>query len=163
MGFGIEDVGAHASVFGAASQFSKGEQIDGDMMVERSDVWRGICLSTKSPHDFAAGDVYSTVEDMFLWYQAVSSGKLISEELSQEMFTPHFAFPEDELDGYGYGWVIAKEYDRALYQHPGGMDGYSGVIAWFPEDDFAFILLSNQSDEDIYLIGNLIANIVYED
>ena len=37
---------------------------------------------------FAAGSLYSTVEDLYLWDQALYTDKLISKETKEKMFTP---------------------------------------------------------------------------
>ena len=48
-----------------------------------------------------AGDMYSTVEDLYLWDQALYSDKLLSEKYKEIMFTPF-------LNNYAYGWGVTK-------------------------------------------------------
>src|SRR3954447_5477315 len=50
---------------------------------------------------YAAGSLYSTVEDMFLWDQALRGDKILSEKSKQLMFTPN-------LSNYGYGFAIVN-------------------------------------------------------
>jgi CubicO group peptidase (beta-lactamase class C family) len=48
---------------------------------------------------FAAGALYSTVEDLFLWDQALYSNRLLPARLRELLFRPNLA-------SYGYGWGI---------------------------------------------------------
>ena len=48
---------------------------------------------------YAAGSLYSTVEDLYTWDQALYTDKLIPRDLKQKLFTPN-------LEHYGYGWDI---------------------------------------------------------
>ncbi|HEX8154005.1 MAG TPA: serine hydrolase domain-containing protein, partial [Thermoanaerobaculia bacterium] len=50
---------------------------------------------------YAAGSLYSTVEDLYLWDRALYTDKLLKAELKTQMFTP-------VLHDYGFGWVINK-------------------------------------------------------
>ena len=60
----------------------------------------------------AAGAIYSTVEDMFLWDRALHSNQLLDEKHRNLMFTPNRDVPEIKAAGgrpqsiYGYGWQI---------------------------------------------------------
>ena len=54
---------------------------------------------------FSAGSIYSTVEDLFLWDQALYTDKILSVKYRELMFTPHMpAF----RGSYGYGWMITE-------------------------------------------------------
>ena len=50
---------------------------------------------------YAAGSLYSTVEDLLVWDQALYTDKLLSAQSKALMYKPF-------LDEYGYGWVITK-------------------------------------------------------
>ena len=60
----------------------------------------------------AAGALYSTVEDMFLWDRALYTDKLLGKKYRDLMFTPNRDVPEVKAAGgrahsnYGYGWQI---------------------------------------------------------
>jgi hypothetical protein len=51
----------------------------------------------------AAGALYSTVEDLYLWDQALYSAQLLSQKFKEMMFRPY-------LNNYGYGWRIREKY-----------------------------------------------------
>ena len=57
----------------------------------------------------AAGGLYSTVENLYRWDQALYTDKLSPKNLRDMMFTP-FALTSDNGElGYGYGWVIGRK------------------------------------------------------
>jgi CubicO group peptidase (beta-lactamase class C family) len=55
---------------------------------------------------YAAGALYSTVEDLYKWDQALYTEKLLSKKMKKEMFKPHIASGGESH--YAYGWGISK-------------------------------------------------------
>ena len=49
---------------------------------------------------FAEGSIYSTVEDMYLWDQALYTDKLLPQSALKAMFTPQVAVPDGEYYAY---------------------------------------------------------------
>ncbi len=110
---------------------------------------------------FAAGSLYSTVEDLYLWDQALYTDKLISKETKEKMFTPY-------LGKYGYGWVIdsfpmeGKERGATLISHNGGIHGFNTRIARFVDDQHLIVILRNSPGASINQITRNIAAILYD-
>ncbi|MFB8792245.1 MAG: serine hydrolase domain-containing protein [Potamolinea sp.] len=104
---------------------------------------------------YAAGGLYSTVEDLYRWDQALYTDKLIPKNLRDKMFTPFGGF------GYGYGWGIGKEGDRPVVSHIGGIQGFSSSIARYPNDKVVIIVLGNREDGNSGDIGVQLAKIVF--
>ena len=73
---------------------------------------------------YAAGSLYSTVEDLFLWDQALYGDKVLSAASKELMFKPN-------LDNYGYGFSIRKatlgpsKIVVPVIEHNGGINGFS--------------------------------------
>ncbi len=93
---------------------------------------------------FAAGALYSTVDDMLRWGRALLRGKVVSEASAREMFTP-------ALQSYGFGWAIdTHALDRATpvrtIHHAGGIDGFATCIYLLPDLDAVVVVLSNVMD-----------------
>jgi CubicO group peptidase (beta-lactamase class C family) len=86
------------------------------------------------PH--AAGALYSTVEDLFLWDRALAAGKLISAASYEAMFTP-------ARNNYAYGWIVQTLAGRKVIAHGGGINGFFSRIMRFPETNSCVIVLSN--------------------
>ena len=108
---------------------------------------------------FSAGALYSTVNDMFLWDQALYTDKLVSKETLQQIFTPH-------LEDYGFGWHISDveigNLKKNLITHSGGIFGFNTIIMRFPEDNSCIVILNNYSNGNIRNLGNSIAAILYD-
>jgi CubicO group peptidase (beta-lactamase class C family) len=95
---------------------------------------------------YAAGSLYSTVEDLFLWDQALYGEKLLSAKSRELMFKPN-------LNSYGYGFVITKttlapptKLAVPVIQHNGGINGFSTVIIRMVDEKRLIVLLDNAED-----------------
>ena len=104
---------------------------------------------------YAAGGLYSTVEDLYRWDQALYTDKLIPKNLRDMMFTAFGGF------GYGYGWGIGKEGDRPVASHVGGVQGFSSSIARYPNDKVVIIVLGNREDVNSGAIGVQLAKMFF--
>jgi CubicO group peptidase (beta-lactamase class C family) len=102
---------------------------------------------------FSAGSLYSTVEDMYRWDQALYTTKLLPKPLLDAMWTPF-------LSDYGYGWWIASFNGHREISHPGLIDGFATTIARYPDDQVTVIVLGNMSGADAPSISNYIATLV---
>jgi len=85
---------------------------------------------------FAAGGLYSTVGDLFLWDQALYGERVLSRELLKQMWTP-------SLSMYGFGWVIDSLYGHKRIWHSGQIDGFMSDFQRFVDDSTCIVLLSN--------------------
>lgn len=85
---------------------------------------------------FAAGGLYSTVEDLLRWDQALYSEKLVSRKSLDAMFTPY-------KEIVGYGWAISSLFNRTMIHHNGGIDGFRSNIARFPSEKLLVVVLGN--------------------
>jgi CubicO group peptidase (beta-lactamase class C family) len=112
---------------------------------------------------YAAGALYSTVEDLYHWEQALSTEQLVPRVYLDEMFAPHAAIPHRWSSAYGYGWFIAKERGRTLNLHGGEIPGFTTVIARYPDDHVTIIVLSNQQNIDIGRIQDFLSKKIFGD
>ena len=108
---------------------------------------------------FSAGGIYSTVEDMYRWNEALTeNGKLLSPDSLKQMFTE---YPEATHEGqhYGYGVVISRiKFGRLLYYHGGGVEGFSSSIQRYPKDRVCVVVLSNLDSYKPWELGDHIAS-----
>jgi CubicO group peptidase (beta-lactamase class C family) len=104
------------------------------------------------PH--AAGALYSTVEDLYLWDQALYSEKLVSRPSLKRIFTPF-------KDDYAYGWFVTKRFNRKLINHGGGINGFSTMIDRYPDDKAAVIVLSNVEGSAVGPAARALAAIIF--
>jgi CubicO group peptidase (beta-lactamase class C family) len=110
---------------------------------------------------YAAGGLYSTVEDLYRWDRALYTEKLIPKDLLYKMFTAFALIPDGGGSGPGYGWFIGKEFDRPVVSHIGGIQGFSSSIARYPNDKVVIIVLGNREDVNSGDIGAQLAKIVF--
>jgi CubicO group peptidase (beta-lactamase class C family) len=110
---------------------------------------------------YAAGALYSTVEDLHRWEQALSTEQLVPRVYLDEMFAPHATIPERWGSAYGYGWFIGKERGRPINVHAGGIPGFSTIIARYPDDEVTIIVLSNQENTDVELIKDFLSKKIF--
>jgi CubicO group peptidase (beta-lactamase class C family) len=103
---------------------------------------------------FSAGAVYSTVEDMYRWDQALSGDVLLPAALRSQMFTPF-------LRDYAFGWQIDRPGDRLRISHPGLIDGFATYFARYPDDHVTVIVLGNLDSADAAGIGAYLASLVF--
>lgn len=79
------------------------------------------------------GGMYTTVEDLFKWDQALYSPGLSGR--IAELFAPRL--------GYGFGWFIDSRLGLAVQSHTGALPGYLSRIERIPEVKLTEILMTN--------------------
>jgi len=95
---------------------------------------------------FSAGGLYSTVEDLYKWDQALYTEKLLPKKYLDLSFAKQVP-----ADGqfYGYGWMIGKisvgnSTDRIeTIGHSGVINGFNARITRIPSDKSLIVLLNN--------------------
>jgi CubicO group peptidase (beta-lactamase class C family) len=109
---------------------------------------------------YAAGSLYSTVEDLYLWDQALYTDKLLSAELKEQMYKPG-------LSNYAYGWVVRKAPLGAagepvtIIQHDGGINGFNTTIIRMPESKNLIVMLNNTGGAKLGEMSQKIAAILF--
>ncbi|OWA36998.1 hypothetical protein B9G55_02665 [Saccharibacillus sp. O16] len=102
--------------------------------------WKAVDYYFFSPS--GTGSLYSTVDDMLTWSEALSDGKVLSEETLERMYTPNAFTP------YAYAWGVSGEGDNKVAYHNGGGDGYTTGIRRGLNDGTVVILLGNHGGLD---------------
>jgi CubicO group peptidase (beta-lactamase class C family) len=111
---------------------------------------------------YSAGSLYSTVEDLFLWDQALYTDKPVSAKYKEMMFKPN-------LENYGYGVFIRKEpigqADRkvTVIGHGGGINGFNTLIERLLEDKHLIVLLNNTGGTKLGEMSQNIRKILYSE
>ncbi len=109
-------------------------------------VWQNTRFINTASTIGAAGDMYSTVEDLHRWDRALYGNKLLNEENKKMLFTP-------ALNDYAYGIGVVRiriggEKDSVtLMAHTGGINGFRAKILRIPDTEEVIIALSNTSDD----------------
>ncbi len=117
---------------------------------------------------YAAGALYSTVEDMYVWDQSLAKHTLVSQQSLDAMFTLHASCPSSGPGGclmhsdlgYGYGWFIAQEPQGRLIYHVGRIDGFLAYNGFYPATNTDVVVLSNLETTDVLQIGRTLGGMV---
>lgn len=98
---------------------------------------------------YAAGGIYSTVEDLLCFDQALYNEVLLSEKTLKLAFSKHIA--DKHYGGfYGYGWeIIEKSIGNSnekieTISHTGALPDYCAIFTRIPSSKTTIILLSNK-------------------
>ncbi len=144
-----------SSIFSPLAMMSSGYERASDIVKERASGYQINDNNFRVEHadymdmsaSYAAGGVYSTVEDMYRWNEALAQpGKLLSAASLDEMFTPHVETPRKGLH-YGYGvFVTEQKFGKLLYYHTGGVNGFSAVIQRYPKERVCISVLANMDE-----------------
>ena len=91
---------------------------------------------------YAAGSMYSTVEDLYKWDRALYGTKILSAKSKALMFTPG-------LSNYGYGFDIRDrkigktgKKNKAI-SHGGGINGFNCLFTRLVDQDHLIVVLDN--------------------
>ncbi|NII26468.1 serine hydrolase [Pseudoflavitalea sp. X16] len=110
---------------------------------------------------YAAGSLYSTVEDLALWDQALYSDKLLSASSKAIMLTPY-------KSDYAYGWGVYKTQIAQLKDsveamgHQGGINGFNTSLIRIPKNKHLVVLLNNTGGTNLGAMQNNILKILYD-
>lgn len=86
---------------------------------------------------FSAGEIYSTIGDLYKWDKALYTEKLASIKTLNKIFTP-------VLNHYGYGWGIVTPGYKGSNGHEGSVYGFTSDEMRQGENDSFYIILSNK-------------------
>jgi len=103
---------------------------------------------------YAAGSLYSDVDDLLTWDQALYASKPMSAASTKAMFT-------DYGHNYGFGYGIAVRDGHREWSHGGGINGFATFIARYPDDHLTVIVLSNIQEADTGRIANQLADLYF--
>jgi CubicO group peptidase (beta-lactamase class C family) len=109
------------------------------------------------------GNVYTSVEDLYLWDQAFYT-KALGKELMDMLHTTGTLANGKKID-YAFGLVVTEYKGLKVVEHGGSWAGFRAGIVRFPEERFSVICLANLGTidpsglcfkvADIYLAGKL--------
>jgi tetratricopeptide (TPR) repeat protein len=114
---------------------------------------------------YAAGSLYSTVEDLYIWDQALYTNQLLQKENMDLLFTKHISSGRSY---YGYGWSIGEmpignTTERLqTISHSGGINGFNTLITRIPSDKSLIVLLNNTGGAPLQEMATAISGILYD-
>lgn len=109
---------------------------------------------------YAAGGLYSTVDDLYRWTQALYRDQLISQENLEKAFSIQTTTPDGRAN-YGYGWYISDSLGHRLLEHEGSVPGFHNYLAHYPDDEVDIVILSNLDSSDVLALAKGIEGLVF--
>ena len=100
-----------------------------------------------------AGALTSTPTDLTKFADALFNGKLLTNESLEIMKTIK--------DGYGLGLFQLPFYESVGYGHTGGIDGFSSIYSYFPDEKISYALTSNGTNMNNNDISIAVLSAVY--
>jgi len=130
---------------------------------KEGNTWR---QTDQSPTSATLGDggIYSSLEDLEKWDEALRTNKLLTKEEMQPALTPITLLltsinidaqprwpansdrPEGTPVSYGFGWFLDPYRTHPRMWHYGETVGFHSYILRFLKDDLTIIILSNRTD-----------------
>lgn len=104
-----------------------------------------------------AGGIYSNIDDLFLWDQALYGKNLIKSEVLSQAYAPAI-LSNGQPSYYGFGWVLEAR-NPQIVQHSGSLVGFRTYFYRDLEHKNTIILLSNFSN-DLKSIKEAIINLL---
>lgn len=111
--------------------------------------------------DAPAGAINSNVEDMTKWLRCLlnqtrygEGQRLVSEAQFQQLTGPQMIMPpsshqteqytEESRMCYAFGWWVYSYRGHRIAQHSGGIDGFSVLTTFLPDDNIGVVVLTNR-------------------
>ncbi len=104
------------------------------------------------------GGIYTSVNDLFRWDQALYTTKLVGEKWLKLAFAPGVLSTDFPNSHYGFGWYVGSYRGLREIWHYGETRGFTTRIARFPEKKFTLVILTNRNDAKISELPHKIAD-----
>jgi CubicO group peptidase (beta-lactamase class C family) len=91
------------------------------------------------------GGVYSNLDDLAKWNDALDKYTLLPEARMKAAWTPASLADGSETT-YGFGWFLEPYNGRVRVRHDGSTRGFSTAIERFPNEKLTIVVLCNRTD-----------------
>lgn len=106
--------------------------------------------------DGPVGDkgIYSTVQDLFLFDQAMRQGRLLKQSSMDSSYAPHNEMEKGHFN-YGYGWRTYVGDNQKVVYHTGWWHGFRHIYLRDLSNDVTIVLLSNLTNGSLLKLDGL--------
>lgn len=133
----------------------------------------------QSPTSATLGDggVYSSLDDLAKWDEALNNHVLLSEKEMQPALAPvnvphataaaadaeaNANIPANALAQYGFGWFLNSYNGHQRMWHDGGTSGFRTTIQRFTADHLTIIILCNRTDLNPSALAERVSDLFFE-
>jgi len=97
---------------------------------------------------YGPGGIYATADDLLIWADALSRGKVMSAPYWTMATTP-VTLPDGSISAYGFGFDLARSAAGARrISHGGHWRGFKADLSIYPENDVVVVILTNDGEDD---------------
>lgn len=100
-----------------------------------------------------AGAILSTPTDLVKFAEALFGGKLISQE--------HLNLMKTQKENYGMAMFVLNFDDKIGYGHNGGIDAFTSILTYFPDEKRAIAYCSNGGQYGVDKVKNDVLSIYF--
>ena len=93
------------------------------------------------------GGIFSTLDDLYRWDQALSTERLVTTATLRAAYTPG-RLSDGTTFGYGFGWELSWFRGHRQLAHTGGLAAYHARFLRFPADRLTVLVLANTDRVD---------------
>ncbi len=131
---------------------------------KRNGEWRDIAYTPEN-NIYGEDGIYSTVDDLQKWDDALYTEKLVRRSTMDTAFQPGHTNDGQPIDtymtailkrptSYGFGWFISFPSGTLELEHGGFWSGYRSYIIRIPARRLTAIVLMNSADDQIGLLAH---------
>ncbi len=103
------------------------------------------------------GGIYTNIDDMTRWDQALYTTELVDAAALQLATTPP-ELPGGAATQYGFGWFVDRYRGAKRWRHTGETSGFRNAVQRFPERRLTIVVLTNRSSGEPAAIAERIAD-----
>jgi CubicO group peptidase (beta-lactamase class C family) len=107
---------------------------------------KGFRLDMSNWDETGDGNVYTSVEDLYLWDQAFYKGKLGANVM--DMLQTTGTLSSGKKIDYAFGLVVTQYKGLKVVEHGGSWAGFRAALVRFPKERFSVICLANLGTMD---------------
>jgi CubicO group peptidase (beta-lactamase class C family) len=111
---------------------------------------------------YGEGKIFSTLEDIYRWDQALYGDKLVRPSTLAQAFTPA-RLKDGTLTDYGFGWGIEDCHGVSCHEHSGGWLGFRTFVRRYPGLRFTVVVASNLAQVDTEALADKVAELYLRD
>jgi len=130
------------------------DKIPSDVVGHDRNSWRYSVVPNVLDGPVGDKGVYSTVGDLFLFDQALRSGRLIKPATQDSAYTPRNPMLRGHFN-YGYGWRLFEAPGEKVVYHTGWWHGFRHIYVRDLKNDVTIVLLGNLCNGALLHIDDL--------
>ena len=108
------------------------------------------------------GGVYSSVEDLYKWDQALYGDEVLPQRVLENAWTPKPNTEHDDGEQYGYGWYVDTYSGHKVIRHSGSTMGFRNDFERFPDLELTVYVLTNRNSPEVIELTRQIADVFLE-